>query len=93
MFGLPAAYAGRRLFACLIEDGIIVRLPQDVARREIRNGAAPFSRRGKPMGSWVMYSPRTRADAQRLSPLLEIAARNVAEKQVEEITGVTRRRR
>ena len=93
MFGLPAAYAGRRLFACLIEEGIIVRLPQDIARREIGNGAKPFSRRGRAMGSWVMFSPRTRADAQRLSPVLEIAARHVAQAQVEDMTGVKVKRK
>src|ERR1044072_215380 len=43
MFGLPALYAGRRLFACLVEDGLIVRLPPEIARRESGNGAKPFS--------------------------------------------------
>jgi hypothetical protein len=28
MFGLPAGYAGRKMFVCLIEDGLIVKLPQ-----------------------------------------------------------------
>jgi hypothetical protein len=28
MFGLPGGYAGRRMFVCLIEDGLIVKLPQ-----------------------------------------------------------------
>src|SRR5688500_17512462 len=83
MFGLPAVYAGRRLFACLIEDGVIVRLPDDIARRELRAGGKPFSRRGgpsggakrRPMGSWVLYEPRSPVDARRLTPVLEIAAR------------------
>ena len=97
MFGLPAGYVGRRLFACLMEDGILVRLPQEVARREIRRGASPLSQRpGRPMGSWVMFKPRTALAARRLTPVLEIAARNVAERQVEDMTGVrlprTRRR-
>jgi hypothetical protein len=90
MFGLPAVYAGRRLFACLIEDGVIVRLPEDVAKRELKGGGKPFSRRrpGKPMGSWVLYEPRSAAAARRLTPVLEIAARNVARRQTEELTGV-----
>jgi hypothetical protein len=58
MFGLPAVYAGRRLFACLMEDGVIVRLPDDIARRELLAGARPYSRRGRATGSWVMYQPR-----------------------------------
>ena len=94
MFGLPAVYAGRRLFACLIEDGVIVRLPDDVARRELKAGAKTYSGRDtaakrKRFGSWILYEPRTAADAaRRLTPLLEIAARHVARKQTEELTGV-----
>ena len=34
MFGLPAGYAGRRMFVCLIEDGFIVKLPQSIAKDE-----------------------------------------------------------
>ena len=88
LFGLPAVFAGRRLFACLMEDGIIVRLPADVARREIEKRARPFSRKGGPFDSWVMYRPRTIVDARRLSPVLEVAARYVAMRQAEELTGV-----
>src|SRR5688572_28290342 len=65
MFGLPAVYAGRRLFACLIEDGVIVRLPDDIARRELKAGGKPYSRRerasDRPMGSWILYEPRSAA--------------------------------
>jgi hypothetical protein len=93
MFGLPAGYAGRRLFACLTEDGIIVRLPADVARREIEKHAQPYSRRNRPLGCWVMYRPRTIADTRRLAPVLEMAARHVAERQAEDLTGVRVRRR
>ena len=93
MFGLPAVYVGRRLIACLMEDGIIIRLPNDVAKREIKGEGAPFSRRGKATGSWVKYRPRTSVDARRLAPVLEIAARHMAERQVEEMTGVRLRRK
>ena len=93
MFGLPALYAGRRLFACLIEEGLIVRLPDDVARQEYRSGGKPFSRGRpasprRPMGAWVLYEPRTATAARRLAPMLEIAARHVARRQAEELTGV-----
>ena len=89
MFGLPAGYVGRKLFTCLIDDGIIVRLPNELARREIRSKhAEPFSRREHAMGTWVLYRPRSAAHARRLAPMLELAARHVAERQTEEITGV-----
>ena len=81
MFGLPAGYVGRKLFACLIEDGIIVRLPEEVARDELRSRRAlPYSSRAHAMGRWVMYRPRSAAHARRLAPMLELAARHVAER-------------
>jgi hypothetical protein len=105
MFGLPAGYVGRRLFVCLMEDGIIVRLPPDLADREIATGSATrhtYSRSpgavrkpgsGRPgrgaVARWVKYRPRTIVDARRLVPLLEVAARHIAERQVEEVTGLT----
>jgi hypothetical protein len=88
MFGLPALYAGRRLFACLLEQGVIVRLPEDDARRAVKAGARPYGRRGRRTGAWVLYEPRTRLAARRLTPTLEIAARHVARIQAEEVTGV-----
>ncbi len=89
MFGLPAVYVGRRLVACLIEDGVIVRLPDEVAKRELKAGGQPFSRRGgRPGGGWVLYQPATAVAARRLTPVLEIAAREMAYLQTEELTGV-----
>jgi hypothetical protein len=80
MFGLPAGYAGRKMFVCLIEDGLIVKLPLALAKDEMRAGkAAAFMRRGRPSRSWIKYAPRTVHDAGRLAPILERAARYVAE--------------
>lgn len=80
MFGLPAGYAGRKLFVCLIDDGVIVKLPAGMARDEVRTGkAARFVQRGRPSKSWIKYTPRTARDATRLAPILEIAARHAAE--------------
>lgn len=94
MFGLPAIYVGRRLVTCLMEDGIAVRLPEDVARREIREGKGkPLTSRGHAMGRWVTYRPRTAKTARKLTPLIEAAVRHIAERQTEEITGISLRRR
>jgi hypothetical protein len=80
MFGLPAGYAGRKLFVCLMEDGLIVRLPEQLAKEEVRSRKAViFNRNGKPSKSWIKYRPRTAAEARRLAPMLERAARYVAE--------------
>jgi hypothetical protein len=94
MFGLPAIYAGRRLVTCLMEDGIAVRLPEDVARREIgEKKARPLTSRGHEMGRWVIYRPRTAVAARKLARVLETAVRHVAERQTEEITGIRLHRR
>jgi hypothetical protein len=94
MFGLPAGYVGRRLFACLLEEGLLVRLPVDVAKKEVTaRRALPHSRRGRAMGAWVMYRPRDVAAARRLAPMLEVSARHVAERQVEDLTGIKMRTR
>ena len=78
MFGLPAGYAGRKLFVCLIEDGLIVKLPQPIAKDEVRSGkGALFTRRGRPSRSWVKYRPRSVHEARRLAPIMELAARYV----------------
>jgi len=99
MFGLPAIYVGRRLVTCLMEDGIIVRLPEDAARREIRaKKGKPFSPAGREpaarkTGNWVMYRPRTSIAARALTPIIEESARHIAERQTEEVTGITLKRR
>ena len=80
MFGLPAGYAGRKLFVCLIEEGLIVRLPEHVAKEEVRGRkGVPFSLQGNPSRSWVKYTPRTAREASRLTPILEVAARHVVQ--------------
>ena len=79
LFAQPAMYAGRRMFACVREDGIIVKLPVDLVRGEIARGAAPHTRRGRVVRDWVTYRPRTIVEARRLWPMLEVAARNAAD--------------
>ena len=94
MFGLPAIYVGRRLVTCLMEDGIAVRLPEDLATREIRERKGrPLTSRGHAMGRWVTYRPRTATAARKLTSVIELAVRHIAERQTEEITGITLRRR
>ena len=94
MFGLPAIYVGRRLVTCLIEDGLIVRLPNEVAKREIRaRKATAFSRKGREVDGWVLYQPRTATSARALTPIVETGVRHIAERQTEEITGVRIKRR
>jgi hypothetical protein len=84
MFGLPAGYAGRKLFVCLMENGLIVKLPAHIAKDEVRarkaGKAVPSpGRAGRASGVWVNYTPRTAREASRLAPILEVAARYVVQ--------------
>lgn len=84
MFGQPAGYAGRRMFACVAGDSLVVKLPREVARRELAHGrervaaARPYVRDGREMKDWVRYAPRSARDMQRLAAVLEVAARHAA---------------
>jgi hypothetical protein len=94
MFGLPAIYVGRRLVTCLIEDGIIVRLPEELARRELRSRRAkPFAMGERDSRQWLMYRPRTATAARSLTPIIEAAARHMAERQTEDLTGIRLKRK
>jgi hypothetical protein len=87
-FGLPAAFAGRRMFACVVEEGLACRLPSEAARRELRAGAKPFSLiiQGTPPGAvrkrtnsgWVYYQPARGTLNREISQALEEGARLAA---------------
>ena len=88
MFGRPACFAGRRLFACLTETGLSVKLPTETAEREVRaRRATPQTGRRKG-SAWVLYSPRATGVSGHLVPILEVAARHAAERQGGERQGV-----
>jgi len=77
MFGRPAAFAGRRAFACIVDDALAVKLPADVARRELKQG-------GRQVKGWIHYRPRTSNDMRRLASVLEVAARHAAQQLTQE---------
>lgn len=80
MFGAPAVYAGRRLVACAWTDGLICTLPDEVLREQFRRRrGVPVQARGREMTGWILYRPVSLAAARRLEPILETAARFVAE--------------
>lgn len=58
MFGVPAFYAGKKMFACVYGDIIGIKVPEDVARRLLEDARfAPFQPYGKPkMREWVQFS-------------------------------------
>jgi hypothetical protein len=78
LFGVPAAYAGGRLFACATADGIAARLPSSALDAARAGGGAPWTPRGRRRRDWVVFRPGTARAADAIGPFLEIAARHVA---------------
>ena len=58
MFGYPAYYVNRRLFACVHGDGVGIKVPEDVANHLLRReNIIPFQPMGKPkMREWVQIN-------------------------------------
>jgi TfoX/Sxy family transcriptional regulator of competence genes len=72
MFGYPAFFAGTRMFACLYEDGLGLRLPaaRVVALLESAGGQA-FRPHGKPaMREWIHVVPGSGGPPERLRDLV-----------------------
>jgi len=79
MFGLPGAYAGHKLFACLFQDGLTVKLPADARTVALGRGATPWTPMGRRMREWVLFRPESAQAAATVLPFLEIGARHAAE--------------
>lgn len=54
MFGLPAFYAGRKLFACVYGASVGLKLPEETIRGLHGSHIVPFQPYGKPpMRQWI----------------------------------------
>lgn len=60
MFGHPAYYVGGRLFACIMGDGVGIKVPAALAAQLVAGGTAiPFQPYGKPpMREWIFLRHR-----------------------------------
>ncbi|RNC67374.1 MAG: hypothetical protein ED859_14910 [Desulfuromonadales bacterium] len=58
MFGYPAWFVGRKLFACVYEDGVGIRVPEELSQELLSSpDVTPFRPMGKPrMGNWVQIN-------------------------------------
>ncbi len=76
MFGFPAYYCGRSLFACVYGDGLGLKLPENTAARLKRlPGIEPFRPYGKPeMREWVWIRRRDAGTYERDAGFLREAA-------------------
>lgn len=54
MFGFPAFYAGRKLFACIYGEGVGLKLPEETIQKLTGTHIVPFQPYGKPpMREWI----------------------------------------
>ena len=77
-FGMPAAFAGRLIFACAYRGEIACRLSRDDLPPDLKRRARPFRPRGRDSRTWVVLSPNTAAGRRDAARLLEMAAARTA---------------
>ncbi len=77
MFGFPAWYAGRRLFACVYGEGVGLKVPAALAQQLLlESQVIPFRPMGKPpMREWVQLN-RAWAEDYRHDLALFLLARD-----------------
>ena len=77
MFGHPAWFVGRRMFACVYGEGVGLKLPEAEATALMkRAGVVRFQPYGKaPMREWVQVNRKRPADYRRDRATLEAAIR------------------
>ena len=57
MFGYPAYYIQGKLFACIMEDGVCIKIPEALVQKLIKEKRAiPFERMGRKMREWVQLN-------------------------------------
>lgn len=67
MFGYPAYYVRGKLFACLYEEGVGIKVPEEAAQRLVgKTGIVPFRPLGRPrMREWIQINRKSSGDYRR----------------------------
>jgi len=80
MFGVPAFFVGRRLFACIFGEEVGVKVPEDMAKRLLEDPRfEPFRPYGKAqMREWVQFSCTPQDELPSYGELLLAAYEYVA---------------
>ena len=67
MFGYPAYYVNRKLFACVYGEGVGVKVPEEVATKLLsKQHIASFQPLGKPrMREWIQINRKGSADYRK----------------------------
>jgi hypothetical protein len=80
MFGYPAYYVRKRLFACVYEDGIGIKIPEDLANELIgTQGIINFQplRRAK-MKEWIQINRENPSDYSKDKEILKASIEYVS---------------
>jgi hypothetical protein len=80
MFGYPAYYINKKLFACLYEEGVGIKVPAKVADSLVgKKGIISFLPKGrKPMKEWIQINHERSEDYRSDEEILKISVEYVA---------------
>jgi hypothetical protein len=80
MFGYPAYYINKKLFACLYEEGVGIKVPAKVADSLVgQKGIVRFLPKGrKPMKEWIQINHERSEDYRIDEEILKISVEYVA---------------
>jgi hypothetical protein len=80
MFGYPAYYINRKLFACLYEEGVGIKVPEQVADSlVVKKGIIRFQPKGKrPMKEWIQINHERSEDYRKDEEILKISVEYVS---------------
>ena len=75
MFGYPAYYVGRSMFACLYEGKVGLKVPEETANEaRTRDGISDFQPYGKPkMREWIQFDFDSEEELHLYSDLIDTA--------------------
>ena len=75
MFGYPAYYVGRSMFACLYEGKVGLKVPEDTANAaRDKEGISDFRPYGKPkMREWIQFDFDSEEELRRYGDLIDTA--------------------
>ena len=80
MFGYPAYYVRKRLFACVYEDGIGIKVPEDLANELIgTQGIINFQPLGRAkMKEWIQINRENPSDYSKDKEILKASIEYVS---------------
>jgi hypothetical protein len=80
MFGYPAYYINRKLFACIYGEGVGVKVPEEVAASLVGStGIVRFQPLGrKPMKEWIQINRKRSEDYRMDQEILKISIEYVS---------------